>query len=317
MSRLHTPWELDLCCEKLDVYCGGVMFRLILFVGFFVFEAVSACCYSNEFIEFKENELFIPQKLGRLKLFRDQQGFHILKDGNIYGVQNYFCDPVLRAMDNYQLKSFLGRNKPKIITITPEELEKIKIENVIEVSESEMCKIINQLFSSGYICVNQMDDGEYIIRAKMRLCGGVKEGVVAALKGGAVAATTSAGVGLGSGAAYGVWLATQFFEANIFSLPSGMLYLTAGFGIEIVAFPVLIGAGLIGAGYVGYKLAISSGNGTSTENPVAVQKSTPEHTNTSAEHLVPEPKSEEAILDAPPVGQILELNIAKNAEGYF
>jgi len=77
-------------------------------------------------------------------------------------------------MSDEQLVNFLGRNKPKIIILTPEEFSQIDPEYIVEITEAESEKFLSQLFSSGYISVNQIDDGEYIIRAKIRLLGGGK-----------------------------------------------------------------------------------------------------------------------------------------------
>ncbi len=170
--------------------------QLVLFSGLFFFSLVSANYDQAEFIEFASNEVFIPERLGNIKLYKDYDGFHIFKDGEIYDIQNCFCDPLLRKMSDEQLVNFLGRNKPKIIILTPEEFSQIDPEHIVEITEAESEKILSQLFSSGYISVNQMDDGEYIIRAKMRLLGGVE-----VTAGGAAAAVS--GVGIGGAAAAG------------------------------------------------------------------------------------------------------------------
>ena len=97
----------------------------ILFTGLFFFNLVSTNYDQIEFIEFARNEVFIPERLGHIKLYKDDYGFHIFKDGEIYDIQNCFCDPLLQRMSNEQLVNFLGRNKPKIIILTPEEFSQI------------------------------------------------------------------------------------------------------------------------------------------------------------------------------------------------
>lgn len=72
----------------------------ILFTGLFFFNLVSANYDKIEFIEFANNEVSIPEKLGNIKLYKDVYGFHVLKDGEIYDVKNCFCDPLLRKMSN-------------------------------------------------------------------------------------------------------------------------------------------------------------------------------------------------------------------------
>jgi hypothetical protein len=138
------------------------MLQSILFSGLFFLNILNA---KHNYIEFAKNEVFIPEKLGSLKLYKDNDGFHILKnEDEIYDIQNCFCDPILRAMSYEQLVNFLGRNKSKIIILTPEEFDQI--------SQDDIGKLISQFFGGGYISVNQMDNGEYILHAKIRLPGG-------------------------------------------------------------------------------------------------------------------------------------------------
>jgi hypothetical protein len=144
----------------------------ILFTGLFFFNTGSAIYDQAEFIEFAKSEVFIPEKLGNIKLYKDDYGFHIFKNGEIYDIQNCFCDPKLQKMSNEQLVNFLGRNKPQIIILTPEEFSQINSNDTIEITGPEKEELINQPFGGGYISVNQMDDGEYILHAKIRCTGG-------------------------------------------------------------------------------------------------------------------------------------------------
>ncbi len=166
--------------------------RSMLVTGLFFFRLVSANYDETEFIEFARSEVFIPERLGDIKLYKDYDGFHIFKDGEIYDVQNCFCDRLLREMSNDRLAKFLGRDKPKIIMLTPEEFDQLNQNEFIEIAEDEIDNRIIQLFSSGYISVNQMDNGEYILHTKTRLLGGVAgEAIVA---GAGVGALSVAGV---------------------------------------------------------------------------------------------------------------------------
>lgn len=128
----------------------------------------------NDFdcIEFSDNEVFVPARLGNLRLYRDDEGFHIVKNGRVYDVQNCFCDSMLRKMSNEQLIKFLGRDKPEVIMLTPEELSRINLSNIVEITDEEKDELMGQLCSSGYVSIRQMDDGEYILQAKVRLPGG-------------------------------------------------------------------------------------------------------------------------------------------------
>ncbi|MFA6535243.1 MAG: hypothetical protein WCS92_03240 [Candidatus Babeliales bacterium] len=151
------------------------IFKMIVFSGLFFFGLANASNYCAEIIEFYGREVFIPERLGNIKLYKDSDGFHIFKDGEIYDVQNYFCDPLLRKMSNDQLMKFVGRDKPTIIIMTPEEFSQMNSNDLVEISGDAKDELISQLFSGGYISVNQMDDGEYILRAKMRLLGAGKD----------------------------------------------------------------------------------------------------------------------------------------------
>ncbi len=188
--------------------------KTILLAGIIFLNLVSANCGTNDCIEFYRNEVFIPEKLGNIKLYKDSDGFHIFKDGEIYDVKNYFCDPLLRKMSDDQLVNFLGRDKPKIIFVNLEDLQ-INPDDIVEVTGNKKDILINQLFGGGYISVNQMNDGEYILRAKIRLPGGVwgirvgiivgaiigvplgggYGGIPGAVVGGAVGGAAGAGVG--------------------------------------------------------------------------------------------------------------------------
>ncbi|MFA6263077.1 MAG: hypothetical protein WC630_01370 [Candidatus Babeliales bacterium] len=146
--------------------------RIPLFVGVLFFNMCFACYSPNEIIEFTQNEVFIPARLGAIKLYKDVNGFHVINNNKICDVQNCFCDPLLRKMSFEQLKKFLCRDKPKMLTLSPDECAHINIDNMIEVTGAEKEQILNQLFSRGYISVNQTDDGEYILRIEHRLLGG-------------------------------------------------------------------------------------------------------------------------------------------------
>jgi hypothetical protein len=143
-----------------------------LFVGVIFFNMCSACYSPEQIIEFSENEVFIPARLGKLKLYKDVNGFHVINNNKIYDVQSCFCDPLLRTMSFEQLKKFLGRDKPKMLTLSPDECTDINSDNMVEITGAEKEKILNQFLRLGYILVNQTDDGEYVLRTGQRLLGG-------------------------------------------------------------------------------------------------------------------------------------------------
>jgi hypothetical protein len=84
-------------------------------------------------IRIDSSSTFIPNQLGDLELYRGKKGFYVHKNDQKYHVKKYFTDPIVRDMSKKQLVSFLKQ---------------------------------------GYLSVNRMDDGEYLLKAKMRLNGG-------------------------------------------------------------------------------------------------------------------------------------------------
>jgi len=250
----------------------------ILFTRLFFFNLVSANYDKIEFIEFANNEVSIPEKLGNIKLYKDVYGFHVLKDGEIYDVKNCFCDPLLRKMSNEQLVNFLGRNKPKIIFLTPEEFSQISPDNMVEISEPEMKELLGQLLSSGYISINQMDGGEYILHAKIRILGGVGDEGSDILKAGAAAAGVGAigtialagGTGsvVGAGLAAGVIGTEAVAGVGAAGVLGGALTGAVELAGAVLGGPVTIVACIGFLGYVAIRLLTRSPE-TPTANPPA------------------------------------------------
>jgi hypothetical protein len=150
-----------------------IILQVILFIGIVCCNLLSANSDYDGYIEFSVNEVFIPERLGDIKLYKDCDGFHIIKNDQIYDVQNCFCDQMLRKMSNEQLMAFLGRDRPRIVMVTPEIMDQINEDDIIEVTGEEKEELISKLFGGGYISVSQMSDGEYSLQAKIRLRGGV------------------------------------------------------------------------------------------------------------------------------------------------
>jgi hypothetical protein len=81
----------------------------------------------------KPSSVFIPERLGSLQLHHNKDGFHVINDGQKHQIKKYFVDKTVRDINKEQLKAFL---------------------------------------LNGYISVNQMNDGEYSLKANHRLNGG-------------------------------------------------------------------------------------------------------------------------------------------------
>jgi len=186
--------------------------QAIFFVGVIFFNSLSANSDARDYIKISGREVFIPKKLGDIKLYKDSNGFHVIKNGKIHDIQKYFCDPMLRKMSDKQLLRFLGRNKPKIVTITPEELDQINNDTIIEITGDEKDTLISKLFgnTSGYISISQMSDGAYKLVANIRLLGGGKgydlKVFIVPVIGTILVATTGALVGAASGSLIAIGL---------------------------------------------------------------------------------------------------------------
>lgn len=76
---------------------------------------------------------FVPERLGSLQLNHGENGFSIIQDGKKYEIQKCFIDSGLRNTNKEQLQAFL---------------------------------------KSGYISVNQADDGTFTLKAHSRILGG-------------------------------------------------------------------------------------------------------------------------------------------------
>lgn len=74
-----------------------------------------------------------PSKLGSFDLYHSNNGFYIRKDDQKHSIKKYFTDPMLQGISKRQLQGFL---------------------------------------TNGYLSVNQMNDGEYSLKAKGRVVGG-------------------------------------------------------------------------------------------------------------------------------------------------
>jgi hypothetical protein len=80
-----------------------------------------------------ENSVYVPSKLGNLKVLVEQDGYYVKSKDTLKKVQNYDVDPLLKKIDKEALKAFLDK---------------------------------------GYISVSQFDNGEYKLTAHGRVKGG-------------------------------------------------------------------------------------------------------------------------------------------------
>ena len=77
--------------------------------------------------------VFAPERLGSVELCHDKKGFSVLQDNKKHAIAKYFIDPLLRDITREQLGAFL---------------------------------------QGGYLSINQMNDGEFSLKANGRIKGG-------------------------------------------------------------------------------------------------------------------------------------------------
>jgi hypothetical protein len=138
----------------------------------------------------KESNFFAPSKLGKIKVYHDEDGFSVKKDDQTHRVQNCFVDKEIRNLKTDQLDYFFG-NKRKVeingqevefVRISQEQFEKFnrifgaeRIE-LDQANQQDLLKAFSP--STGYLVISQMSDGEYSIKAQSKLLGGGAFGAV-------------------------------------------------------------------------------------------------------------------------------------------
>ena len=81
----------------------------------------------------KPESVFAPSKLGSVELYHGNKGFYVHQDNKKHVIKKYFTDPIIRDITKKQLNAFL---------------------------------------EGGYFSLNQMEDGEFSLKAKGRINGG-------------------------------------------------------------------------------------------------------------------------------------------------
>lgn len=181
-------------------------------------------------VEINSSNLFIPSSLSGVKLFHDERGFIVEKDGKIFPVKAECMDNELRNLSDEDLYYVLGLKvkieidgEELILTkFSPEQTRKLASQspNLVQLSAEDSMKIVSQIPASNYIQIFQYDDGSYGLHLQPRILGGGGFGAIAgAIVGkfvvhaaaGAVAGVVAIGVTAvagpvaGGAAGYGVW----------------------------------------------------------------------------------------------------------------
>ena len=81
------------------------------------------------------SSFFASKGLGKIKLYHDEQGFHVRHNDTMHYVQPCFTDSIVRNVTSQQIKDF-------------------------------------QKAAKGYLYINQMSDGQFSLEVKERLRGG-------------------------------------------------------------------------------------------------------------------------------------------------
>jgi hypothetical protein len=195
----------------------------------------------------------VPERLGNIDLYHGRKGFYVRQDDKKQTIKKYFTDPILRDITKTQLRAFLA---------------------------------------NGYLTLNQMDDGEFSLKAKGRMVGGgplfgaaaywitksLCYGTIAAGTGAAVITTggaiagavaggaaaggagTVAGLAIAGNAATGTVIAT-----SVATTAGTAIATTAGAGIATAGM-----AGLVGTGAGGVAVGLTATVGTAALGEAAV-----------------------------------------------
>src|SRR5688572_7327949 len=67
--------------------------------------------------------IYSETRLGKIELFHDEDGFHVLSDDQLHDIQNCFVDKQLRNISSSDLRKFLGMDKPDIFLIEAGDLD--------------------------------------------------------------------------------------------------------------------------------------------------------------------------------------------------
>ena len=167
-------------------------------------------------VEIDKSNLFVPERLGQIKVMHDENNFSIVKNGQAVPVQNAFVDKRVRNMPTEDLLFFLGALKK--VEINGQEVVLARVsqdvyENIMgnnstpmEIDEDQKEDITDSLNGSAYLVIEQLDNGEYCIHARHRILGGGGIGAVIGFWiGKIVVHGVVQGVAYGTGAVVGIF----------------------------------------------------------------------------------------------------------------
>lgn len=210
-------------------------------------------CMSLKSMEIKGQNLFTPTKLGSVKLFHNEKGFYVERDGEKKKIQNCFIDKELRNLTDYQLNILLGNIKKVKIGGQIAILERIPEEvalNTVESNNGEALpqelndKVAEQLKGApSYIQITEMSNGDYSLRLNHRLLGGgVWGGICGAWAGKFIASAITHGSIVVAGGVISVF-ATPIMGGAFIATMEG----TFGTAIEGFTTAAAVAGGIAGA----------------------------------------------------------------------
>ncbi len=202
---------------------------------------VTSSIFSMQLDLIKPESVFVPQRLGSVALYHGKKGFYVHQDNKKHVIKKYFTDPMVRDITKKQLKAFL---------------------------------------QAGYLSLNQMNDGEFSLKAKGRINGGgphlgtfmywltksVCYGTMAAAVGTVIVKGGSVGVGTMSSTAkdraidaandivMGSTKGAILYVAETATVPLSSLSLEAATSAVITTAPRLVNTAAIGASGTGILL---------------------------------------------------------------
>jgi hypothetical protein len=130
--------ERQCSCFNHNTFIFGFILYCFNLIRIFMKRTLSLLLFTSSIFSMqldliKKEQVFAPSRLGEVELYHGEKGFHVLKDDKKYVIQKYFTDPIVRDITKEQLNAFL---------------------------------------ESGHLSLNQMNDGEYSLKAKGRVNGG-------------------------------------------------------------------------------------------------------------------------------------------------
>ena len=80
--------------------------KVLLFSIFAIFSSHAMEESYGKITKIKASSLFASNEVGKVYLFHDDEGYHVIQDDEVYAVNKHSVDPLLRSLKHKQLKKF-------------------------------------------------------------------------------------------------------------------------------------------------------------------------------------------------------------------